>query len=461
MSAGELPSRSAEGAAERLPYRSKKSAADVVALRAEGTDAAYSAMLEIADRCNEACIHCYQVQGQKGELETAEWERVLDELAQLGVLFLTISGGEPTLRKDFLQLVTYARRLRFAVKIYSNALNIDEALAKELGRLAVQEVQISLYSHRAAQHDAVTRVPGSFERVVRATRWLRESGVRVLLKTPLMGSNAAELSDYIALATQLDAEYAFDPHLNPREDGDFAPRDLAIDRDTFLKVRRDARLRGPGAPPRALTDRPCGACSSNVHVEANGELRPCTQWAVPTGNVRSEAVSKAWHHNDAALQIRSLTWQSLPGCRVCDLRSHCQRCFADAKHEVGNALLPYPMACRTARWQYELQHGVQPRIEPSPARLEGMESALEVGPYRRLAEHVFRSEDVVLDTDDQARLARAEWLASVPARGAIASKERLVQLRRRDATTLTSPLCTPSENGPASELESRAGHIDR
>jgi radical SAM protein with 4Fe4S-binding SPASM domain len=399
-----------------LPYRSKRSAADVVAARADGSGAAYSAMIEIADRCNEACLHCYQVQGEKGELDTAEWRRVLDELAALGVLFLTISGGEPTLRKDFLELVAYARQLRFAVKVYSNALNIDAQLAHELGRLAVQEVQISLYSHQAREHDAVTRVPGSYQRVLAATRALRAEGVRVLLKTPLMGSNAGQLSEYIALAQSLDAEYAFDVHLNPREDGDFGPRRFAIDRETFLRVRRDSRLRGPGAPPRALGDRPCGACSSNVHVEANGELRPCTQWSVPTGDLRREPVSKAWRHDDAALAIRELTWQSLPGCRVCDLRDQCQRCFADARHEVGNALLPYPMACRGARWQYELTHGVEPRID-------GSESS-EVGPYRQSGEHRFERHEYELDPLDRARLERHEWLAAPVA------APSLVQLRR-------------------------------
>jgi sulfatase maturation enzyme AslB (radical SAM superfamily) len=115
------------------PYRLKHSAADVVAARAAAVGAPFSAMVEIADRCNEACVHCYQVQGEKGEIDTEQWERIFRELAELGVLFLTISGGEATLRKDFLHLVAYARRLRFAVKIFSNALKITPELASSAG----------------------------------------------------------------------------------------------------------------------------------------------------------------------------------------------------------------------------------------------------------------------------------------------------------------------------------------
>src|SRR5690606_40054781 len=57
-----------------------------------------------------------------------------------------------------------------------------------------------------------------------------------------------------------------------------------------------------------------------------------------------------------------ISWADLPGCRACDLRDYCQRCFADARAEVGSPLLPYPMACRGARWHYEARHGAAPRI---------------------------------------------------------------------------------------------------
>jgi radical SAM protein with 4Fe4S-binding SPASM domain len=380
--------RSAERApATPIAYRQKHSAANLVAARAAATGAPWSAMVEIADRCNEACVHCYQVQGNKGEIGTEHWERIFRELAELGVMFLTISGGEATLRKDFLHLVAYARRLRFAVKIFSNGLKITPKLAAELGRLSVQEVQISLYSHRAELHDAVTRVPGSFTRLITAVQALRAAKVKVVLKSPLMSSNAPEYSEYVTFVTSLGADYMLDPKLNPRENGDLEPTTWAIDKQTYLGLRRDPRFEKSRRPirERPLDASVCGACKGNVHVEPNGELRPCTLWNVPTGHALETSLRDAWYGNASARAIRGLTWNDLPGCRACDLRPFCGRCFAESERYTGDALAPYPLACRSALWKYEAEHGVEPELVWD-AQPPGSEP---VGPFRRDGEHRF------------------------------------------------------------------------
>ena len=177
-----------------VPFKGKTSVAALVSKLA-GEETPLSAMIEIADRCNEKCVHCYQVQGQKGEMTTEEIFGVLDELAEMGVLFLTISGGEATLRKDFLDIVAYARKKKFAVKLFTNGLKVTRELASKLGELAVQEVQISLYSSHANVHDWVTNVPGSWEKTTAAARYLVDAGVKVVLKTPVMRINEDDTDD--------------------------------------------------------------------------------------------------------------------------------------------------------------------------------------------------------------------------------------------------------------------------
>src|SRR3979490_3357652 len=77
---------------------------------------------DLTYRCNERCVHCYLDHEDHGELSTREVEEVLDQLAEAGTLFLTFSGGELLLRKDFFPLLAHARRLRFDVKIKTNAI---------------------------------------------------------------------------------------------------------------------------------------------------------------------------------------------------------------------------------------------------------------------------------------------------------------------------------------------------
>src|ERR1700742_4611140 len=142
------------------------SALDVLARLEAETGRPLAAMLELSDRCNEVCVHSYQVQGQKGELSTGEWRRVLDDLAEAGVLMLTLSGGEVTLRKDFLEILAYARARAFAVRLFTNGMTMTRELAAKIAAQHVVDVEISLYSPRAEGHDFVTGVPGSFDKTV-------------------------------------------------------------------------------------------------------------------------------------------------------------------------------------------------------------------------------------------------------------------------------------------------------
>lgn len=441
---------------EPRAYRQRRSAVDALAKLYEGHNQPVSAMLEIADRCNESCLHCYQVQGQKGELSTDALKSAMDELQRLGVLLLTLSGGEPTLRRDFLELVRYARQCKFAVKIYSNGLNITRDVAQQLGDMAVQEVQLSLYSTNSEVHDKVTRVPGSHAKTVSAVKFLRAAGVKVVVKTPLMDINQDDVSRYVELAQSLGADYSVDPKLSPREDGALTPLALETDKEAYLALRRQpafAKTRGTLTPPPAESN-PCGACQGSLHMEANGELRPCSMWSVPTGQVTEEGLTDAWQNNPVARSIRQLTWAHLVSCRECDLRGACSRCYADAFKYVGNALAPYRQACRGTLWTYEVRTGVAPRIVAEKG------ASSQLGPFRRVGEHSFVSHTVCPTQEDLERLDALPFLRqSVPQDqceelpGPHATSAQLLQLGRGPKRTLTRPASGPSPNveAPASE----------
>src|SRR5436305_3540798 len=135
-----------------------------------------SVHLDVTYRCNERCIHCYLDHDDHGEMTTAEIKDVLKQMADAGVFFLSLSGGEVMMRRDFLDIVEYARSLMFNVKVKTNAVMIGRDEARRLRQLGVEQIQISVYSHRPEVHDAITKLPGSLKRTMAAIKFLKAEG---------------------------------------------------------------------------------------------------------------------------------------------------------------------------------------------------------------------------------------------------------------------------------------------
>lgn len=407
-----------------------------------------SAMLELSDRCNEVCVHCYQVQGQKGELGTGDWKRVLQELSQAGVLMLTLSGGEVTLRSDFLEIVAYARQLGFAVRIFTNGLTMTRELAASLADLHVLDVEISVYSARAAVHDFVTGVPGAFDKTLRGIRHLRELGVAVTIKTVVMSVNEAELSDYPAFADSLGVRYRLDTGgVVPREGYDRAPQALNPQGASIQRLERQLQGRrgpsksaqlDPGLPAgrKPAASGVCGA-GNNLYVEPNGELRPCSLLEVDLGDVRAGGTLHAFE-SAKAQQMRGLRWGQLHGCRVCELARWCARCHATALAETGDALGPHPGGCERARDRAQAAADATLRFvgrsapglgDPADGQIE-----LALGPYRQIAPSVYEAFDDPRTSEDEALAQRLGWTRRSPtgkrAPDLAVRPGQLVQIRR-------------------------------
>src|SRR3954454_19280981 len=134
---------------------------DDMSLRALHLGIPFSAHLDITYRCNERCIHCYLDHDDHGELTTAEIKDLLDQAAAAGTFFLTLSGGEVLMRRDFFEILEHARLHMFNVRIKTNGVMIRAKEAQRMRTLGVEHVQISVYSHRAEVHDSITKLPGS------------------------------------------------------------------------------------------------------------------------------------------------------------------------------------------------------------------------------------------------------------------------------------------------------------
>ena len=309
--------------------------------------------LDLTYRCNERCIHCYLDHDDHGEMTTAEIKHLLDEMAEAGVFILTFSGGEIFVRKDFFEILEYARRLMFCVKLKTNAVLIREREAARIRDLGVESIQVSIYSHRAEVHDAITLVPGSLKRSLTAIRFLKSQGLKVIIANVLMRQNREDYPGVRELAAELGAEYTLDPTITPMMDGDRSTLKLNVDNTSLKRVFTDQQLVGdadefcsvgPSPDEDELRSLPCSAGHTSCYVSPYGDVFPCVQFPLPSGNVRRRQFTDIWRYSDQLNEVRSIRIKDLTGCSQCTHVSKCSRCPGLAYME-GNMRGPSTQDC--------------------------------------------------------------------------------------------------------------------
>ena len=309
--------------------------------------------LDVTYRCNERCVHCYLDHDDHGEMNIGEMRDVLRQLADAGTLFLTLSGGEVLMRMDFFDILEYARSLLFSVKIKTNAFMIREKQADRMRELGVQSVQVSIYSHRPGVHDAITKLPGSLKRSIAGIRFLQSRGLKVIVANVLMRQNLSDYAGVKALAQELGAQWTIDPTITPKMDRDYSVVGLGIGGDELKQVFRNADLMGNVeefcAPPRpvddgALEGLPCSASHTFCYISPYGDVFPCVQFPLPTGNVRRQKFLEIWRHSKQMNEVRSIRGRDLPVCSTCTHLGSCSRCPGLAYME-GNMCGPSSLDC--------------------------------------------------------------------------------------------------------------------
>jgi len=308
-----------------------------------------SVQFDLTYRCNERCVHCYLDHDDHGELTTAEVKGVLDQLASAGTLFLIFSGGELLLRKDLFEILGYARALGFDVKLKTNAILLGEQEADRIRDLGIRSVQVSIYSHRPDVHDGITKVPGSLQRSLAAIRFLRARGLHVLIANVLMRQNAEDYPHVRALAAELGVECTLDPTITPKMDGDTSILNLRISEPQLLRVYTDKSLiadfaNEPTTDDEMLDARPCSAGHTACYISPYGDVFPCVQFPLPTGNLRGQRFGDVWHQSPQMNEVREIRMRDLPTCSTCSFMTTCTRCPGLAYME-GNMKGPSSADC--------------------------------------------------------------------------------------------------------------------
>ena len=286
--------------------------------------------------CNQKCLHCYaagQPLSDTAELTTAQWKEILAKLRAANVPQVTFTGGEPTLRADLVELVEVAQW--FVTRLNTNGRLLTPELCRRLYEASLDSVQVTLYSHDPAIHNALVGAEG-FDDTVAGIRNAVAAGLSVSVNTPLCSLN----TDYAATVRfvhELGVRYVTCSGLIPSGSAEGAEsRATRLTEEQLTDVLRRAvtaaeelgmemDFTSPGwlkeetLRSMGLTLVPsCGACLSNMAIAPDGGVIPCQSWlsSQPLGNMLTDDWDKIWQSQRcAAIRAKSAKMEQL-----CQLR---------------------------------------------------------------------------------------------------------------------------------------------
>ena len=286
--------------------------------------------------CNQKCLHCYaagQPLSDTPELTTAQWKEILAKLRAANVPQVTFTGGEPTLRADLVELVDAAQW--FVTRLNTNGRLLTPELCRRLYDASLDSVQVTLYSHDPAIHNALVGAEG-FDDTVAGIKNAVAAGLSVSVNTPLCSLN----TDYAATVRfvhELGVRYVTCSGLIPSGSAEGAEsRATRLTEEQLTDVLRRAvtvaeelgmemDFTSPGwlkeetLRSLGLTLVPsCGACLSNMAIAPDGGVIPCQSWlsSQPLGNMLTDDWDKIWQSQRcAAIRAKSAKMEQL-----CQLR---------------------------------------------------------------------------------------------------------------------------------------------
>jgi len=335
--------------------------------------------LELTYRCNHLCSFCYNSPTGEQEMTTPQVFEALKKVNKLGVLYVTLTGGEAMCHKDFYRIAAEVRRLGMALRIYSNGfLMADKKVVKRIKALSPMEVELSIHGSRPETHDALTRIRGSFDKLMLCMENLHEAGIKMVIKCPITRFNQDELFDIKAIGKKYGVQTHFDAVITPKDDGDLGPLSLRADDEVVRKYWGEwfSELNGGAAPPRANhcagdSEANCGTARGGFTLDPYGNILPCVAFRRSAGNILEiEDFEEVWHKSAVLNEVRDLAVDARSKLDKHEDGQYFTFCLGVAEIQTGDPLGLYPQAeinAKSVRRNYELLQIQDPEAKADSA----------------------------------------------------------------------------------------------
>jgi pyrroloquinoline quinone biosynthesis protein E len=294
-------------------------------------------LAELTHRCPLKCPYCsnpVELERRSVELDTETWLRVFSEAAALGVLQVHLSGGEPTARRDIVEITRHCAAVGLYSNLITSAIGVDRAKLDALAAAGLDHVQLSVQAAEAGLADKVAGLSGAHAAKLAFARHVAEIGLPLTVNAVIHRANIGAIPDMVALALALGARRLEIAHVQYygwafKNRASLMPR-----RDDVLKAMADveearARLKGVLVIDAVLPDyyarfpKACvgGWGRRSLNVTPSGKVLPCHAAETIPGlafwSVRDRSLGEVWRDSPAFNAFRGTEWMPEP-CRSCE-----------------------------------------------------------------------------------------------------------------------------------------------
>lgn len=283
--------------------------------------------------CNQKCVHCYaagQKQGNEKELTTLEWKKIIDKCRKIGIPQITFTGGEPTIRKDLIELIEYSKW--FVTRVNTNGVLLTKELCKKLYEASLDSIQITLYSSNREIHNQLVGA-NNFDKTIEGIRNALEAGINVSINTPLCITNK-EYVETLKFLHELGVKYVScsglivtgnakkekskQLQLSSEELHDILQKSVKYCNENLIEISFTSPgwIKNEKIEELGLDIPSCGACLSNMAITPNGDVVPCQSWLSENGklgNILKDSWKNIWESKKCK-KIRNTNSKNIGKC---------------------------------------------------------------------------------------------------------------------------------------------------